>query len=113
VDGFNWVEGGREWNVEGKLAEKVTQWKEEDRTEQEEEERRRMGRRWTEDPMDVDDDPDAEDGIPKESEDDENENDSEEIKALKVSFVLWEELISSPVFVSGSSKTLEESPSIG
>ena len=55
VDGFNWVEGSREWNIEGKLAEKVTQWKEEDQAEREEEERRRMGRRWTEDPMDVDD----------------------------------------------------------
>ena len=55
VDGFNWVEGSREWNVEGKLAKKVMQWKEEDQAEREEEERRRMGRRWTEDPMDVDD----------------------------------------------------------
>jgi protein SMG6 len=56
VDGFNWVEGSREWNVEGKLAEKMTQWKEEDQAEREEEERRRMGRRWTEDrSMDVDD----------------------------------------------------------
>jgi protein SMG6 len=80
VDGFNWVEGSREWNVEGKLAEKVTQWKEEDQAEREEEERRRMGRRWTEDPMDVDD---ADDGISEESEDD--ENDSEEVKTLKVS----------------------------
>ena len=80
VDGFNWVEGSREWNVEGKLAEKVTQWKEEDQAEREEEERRRMGRRWTEDPMDVDD---AEDDISEESEDD--ENDSEEVKTLKVS----------------------------
>ena len=33
VDGFNWVDGSREWNVEGKLAEKVTQWKEEDQAE--------------------------------------------------------------------------------
>ena len=81
VDGFNWVEGSREWNVEGKLAEKVTQWKEEDQAEREEEERRRMGRRWTEDPMDVDDAED--DDISEESEDD--ENDSEEVKSLKVS----------------------------
>lgn len=82
VDGFNWVEGSREWNVEGKLAEKETRWKKEDQAEREEEERRRMGRRWTEDPMDVDDDADAEDDGSEESEDD--ENDSEEIKALKV-----------------------------
>ena len=33
VDGFNWVDGSRQWNVEGKLAEKVTQWKEEDQAE--------------------------------------------------------------------------------
>ena len=80
VDGFNWVEGSREWNVEGKLAEKVTQWKEEDQAEREEEERRRMGRR-TEDPMDVDDMEDDDD-VSEESEDD--ENDSEEVKTLKV-----------------------------
>jgi protein SMG6 len=87
VDGFNWVEGSREWNIEDKLAEKVTQWKEEDQAEQEEEERRRMGRRWTEDPMDVDADAE-DDGISEESEDD--ENDSEEVKALKASlFVCW------------------------
>jgi len=33
VHGFTWVEGSREWNVEGKLAKKVTQWKEEDQAE--------------------------------------------------------------------------------
>ena len=80
VDGFNWVEGSREWSVEGNLAKKVMQWKEEDQAEREEEERRRMGRRWPEDPMDVDD---AEDNISEESEED--EDDSEEVKALKVS----------------------------
>ena len=88
VDGFNWVEGSREWNVEGKLAEKETRWKEEDQAEREEEERRRMGRRWTEDPMDVDDDADAEDdGVSEESDDD--ENDSEEIKVLKASHLFF------------------------
>jgi len=86
VDGFNWVEGTRGWNVEGKLAEKEKQWKEEDQAEREEGERRRMGRRWTEDPMDVDDGADAEDdSVSEESEDDENE--SEEIKALKVGWL--------------------------
>jgi hypothetical protein len=55
---------GREWNVESKLAEKVT----EDQAEGEEEERRRMGKRWTEE----DDGADAkDDGISEESEDDE------------------------------------------
>jgi hypothetical protein len=48
----------RERNVERKLTEKVTQWKEEDQAEREEDERRRMGTRggqkiiWT---MDIDD----------------------------------------------------------
>jgi protein SMG6 len=82
IDGFNWLEGSREWNVEGKLAEKVTQWKEEDQAEREEEERRRMGRRWTEDPMDVDE---AEDDDISEEESGDDENDSEEVKTLKVS----------------------------
>jgi protein SMG6 len=50
-----------------------------------------MGRRWTEDPMDVDNDPDADDGVLEESEDD--ENDSEEAKALKVSFFLWKNIL--------------------
>ena len=81
VDGFNWVEGTREWKVEGKLAEKEAQWKEEDQAEREEEEGRRMGRRWTEDPMDVDEDAE-DDSVSEESEDD--SDDSEEIKALKV-----------------------------
>ena len=97
VDGFNWVEGSREWNIEGKLAQKVTQWKEEDQAERDEEERRRMGRRWTEDPMDVDDADAEDDSISEESEDD--ENDSEEVKALKASVFFWllEEVISSSV----------------
>jgi len=80
VDGFSWVDGTREWGVEGKLAEKVTMWKEEDRIEREEEERRRMVKRWVDDPMDVDEE--GEDSVSETSEDD--ENDSEEVKALKV-----------------------------
>jgi hypothetical protein len=54
MDLIGWRAVSREWNVEGKHAEKVTQWKEEDQAEREEEERRRMGRRWTEFPMPVD-----------------------------------------------------------
>jgi protein SMG6 len=76
------VEGSREWNIEGKLARKVSQWKEEDQAEREEEEKRRMGRRWTEDPMDVDSAED--DDVWEASEDD--EEDSEEVKSLKVSY---------------------------
>ncbi|CAA7267658.1 unnamed protein product [Cyclocybe aegerita] len=79
VEGFSWTEGTREWKVEGKLAEKVALWREEERIEREEEERRRMGRRWGDDPMDVDEEED--DSVSEASEDD--ENDSEEIKNLK------------------------------
>ncbi|KAG1756261.1 uncharacterized protein EDB91DRAFT_1091560 [Suillus paluster] len=81
VDGFTWVEGTREWRVEGVLEAKVTRWLEEDRHEREEEERRRRGRRWTDDSMDVDAEDEDADGLSEESEDD--ENDSEEVKALK------------------------------
>jgi protein SMG6 len=44
VEGFNWVVGSKEWNVEGKLAEKLTRWKEEDEAERlgEGKERRRI-----------------------------------------------------------------------
>ncbi|KAF5330656.1 hypothetical protein D9619_005946 [Psilocybe cf. subviscida] len=78
VEGFTWVPGTRDWRVEGRLAEKVALWKEEDRVQQLEEERRRMGKRWVDDGMDVDgEDVEASEG----SEDD--ENDSEEIKVLK------------------------------
>jgi protein SMG6 len=94
VDGFNWVEGSREWNVEGKLAEKVTRWQEEDQAEREEEERRLMGKRWTEDPMDVDD---AED-ISEESEDD--ENGSDEVRTLKVSRLFLKKIWVAHLFLS-------------
>jgi hypothetical protein len=80
VDGFTWTEGTREWSIEGKLAQKVQQWKEEDRVEKLEEERRLMGRRWTEDAMEIDEAEIDE----ASSSDDDDENDSEEIKALKV-----------------------------
>ena len=109
VEGFNWVEGSREWNIEGKLAKKVTQWKEEDQAEREEEERRRMGRRWTEDPMDVDDT--EEDDVSEASEDD--EEDSEEVKSLKVSLFFVGGTRQLTVFsVSGSSEIFKEPPSI-
>ncbi|KIJ69496.1 hypothetical protein HYDPIDRAFT_79483 [Hydnomerulius pinastri MD-312] len=80
VDGFTWVEGTREWKVEGALEAKVRRWREEDRHEREEEERRRRGRRWTDDSMDIDADEEGEESL-DESEDD--EDDSEDIKALK------------------------------
>ncbi|PPR08027.1 hypothetical protein CVT24_010868 [Panaeolus cyanescens] len=78
IDGFGWTDGTREWRVEGKLKQKVETWSEEDRLEREEEERRRMGRRWGDDAMDIDEDNSASD---EESEDD--ETDSPEIRELK------------------------------
>lgn len=78
VDGFIWVEGTREWKVEGRLAEKVRKWRELDRIEQEEEEKRRLGTRWTDDPMDIDE---GSDDTLSEEEDD--ESDTDEVKALK------------------------------
>ena len=85
VDGFSWVEGTREWKVEGSLAEKVRNWQEEDRLEREREERRRLGTRWADDSMDVDEE-DVNDSL---SEDEDDENDSEEVKALKVRFYIY------------------------
>src|SRR5258707_662045 len=73
------------WWVDGMLADKTCQWEEEGRLACEEEERRKMGRRWVDlhgdQLMDVDDeiaDTFSESG----SEDD--EDDTDEIKALKV-----------------------------
>ncbi|KAG6829844.1 hypothetical protein H0H92_003287 [Tricholoma furcatifolium] len=80
VDGFTWVDGTREWKVEGRLAENVHQWREQDRIEQEEEERRRLGTRWSGDPMDIDDEASIE-ALSEEDEDD--ENDTPEVKELK------------------------------
>ncbi|KAJ3935434.1 MAG: hypothetical protein NXY57DRAFT_912951 [Lentinula lateritia] len=80
VDGFNWVEGTREWKVEGVLSAKVKQWKEEDRLQKESEELRRTGNSWADESMDVDED-NVESFSDGSEEDD--ENDSEEIRALK------------------------------
>ena len=89
VNGFAYYPAATEeqrgqWKVEGALAAKVARWQEEERREREEEERRLRGRRWDEDSMDVDD----EDGLVTEDpadETEEDENDTPEIKALKVS----------------------------
>ncbi|KAG6878101.1 hypothetical protein C0992_008589 [Termitomyces sp. T32_za158] len=80
VDGFTWVDGTREWSVQGRLAEKVNQWREEDRIEQEEEEKRRLGTRWNDDLMDIDDESSG-DVLSEEDEDD--EDDTAEVKELK------------------------------
>jgi protein SMG6 len=81
VDGFTWVEETGEWRIEGMLEQKAKQWREEDRLEREAEERRRMGRRWSDDSMDVDD-VECMDDDSSESEDDEDVSD--DIKSLKV-----------------------------
>lgn len=82
-DGFSWTEGSRRWEVVGTLADQVRTWKEEDAIEKEREERRRMGTRWIDDSMDVD-----EDAMDVEDSDSDGENDTEDVKELKVCFPL-------------------------
>ncbi|EAU88181.2 hypothetical protein CC1G_03853 [Coprinopsis cinerea okayama7 len=91
VDGLTWLEGTRDWKVEGKLAQKVERWREEDRVQRLEEEKRRMGKRWVDDAMDVDE---SGEEISEESDED-DENDSEEIKALKARRRYLESLLKS------------------
>jgi hypothetical protein len=83
VSGFRWDEK-RTWWVDGVLAEKARQWEEEARQAREEEERRKMGRRWVDvegdQVMDVED----ETADLSESGSEDDEDDPEEIKALKV-----------------------------
>ena len=83
VSGFRWDEK-RTWWIDGALKEKSRQWEEETRQAREEEERRKMGRRW----VDVDGDQlmDVEDEIVdmSESGSEDDEDDPEEIKVLKV-----------------------------
>ncbi|EGN96009.1 hypothetical protein SERLA73DRAFT_112057 [Serpula lacrymans var. lacrymans S7.3] len=83
VDGFTWVEGTREWRVDGTLEAKVRRWEEEDKLEREEEERRRS-RKWLDDSMDIDEDEDEDELATMSSEESQDdEEDSEEIRALK------------------------------
>jgi hypothetical protein len=77
-------EGTRKWAVEGILLEKVKHWKEEEMMKREEEEQRLMSKRFSGDSMDVDEEDTLEDMT--DSEDD--ENDTDEMKALKVGFLL-------------------------
>ncbi|KAF7964364.1 hypothetical protein HWV62_9447, partial [Athelia sp. TMB] len=75
ADGLTWVEGTKKWRVEGALSAKVQMWKESERRK----DIRRLGTRWTDDAMDVD-----EDGIVADSSDsDEDAQDLPEVKALK------------------------------
>ncbi|KAG6821141.1 hypothetical protein H0H93_005361 [Arthromyces matolae] len=80
VDGFTWDDGTKEWKVEGRLAEKVRQWREQDRIEQEEEDKRRLGTRWSDDHMDIDNES-LNDVLSEE--DDDDDNDTPEVKELK------------------------------
>ena len=84
VSGFRWNEK-TSWSIDGALAEKARQWEDEARQAREEEERRKMGRRWVDgegDQMMDDENENADNMSESGSEDD--ENDPEEIKALKV-----------------------------
>jgi protein SMG6 len=72
--------GKRVWSVEGRLADRVESWKEQRKREREEEDIRRIRRRW-DDSMDVD--KELVEDVSEESDAD-DENDSEEVKALKV-----------------------------
>ena len=83
ADGFRWVEGTRDWRIEGVLERKVQKWKEEARIEQEAEEKRRRGTRRADNAMEVDEE--IVDDSSEESEDD--EDDSVEVKALKVNYL--------------------------
>ncbi|KAJ6546460.1 hypothetical protein DFH09DRAFT_1171098 [Mycena vulgaris] len=90
-----WVRiGTRQWRVEGALAKKAEAWKEQDRLQQEDEERRRMGTRWADDSMD-------------ESED---ENDTEEVKALKARRRYLQSLLSSETRTPASTPVGRQRP---
>ena len=84
VPGFRWDEK-KSWSVDGALAEKARRWEEEARHVREEEERRKMGRRWVDDEGDqmMDDEEGNADNM-SESGSEDDENDPEEVKALKV-----------------------------
>jgi len=84
VKGFTFLEDTRKWSIEGTLLEKVERWKEEEMMKREAEEQKHMGRRFSGDSMEVDEEDTLEDVT--DSEDD--ENDAEEVKALKVGFLL-------------------------
>ncbi|KAH7915986.1 hypothetical protein BJ138DRAFT_996574 [Hygrophoropsis aurantiaca] len=92
VEGFVWADGTRHWRVEGALEMKMRKWREEDRQNREVEERRRLGRRWTDDAMEVD--TGGTDEADESSDDD--EEDSEEVKALKARRRYLRSLLASP-----------------
>jgi protein SMG6 len=84
VSGFRWDEK-RSWSIDGALAEKAHQWVEEARQACEEEERRKIGRRWVDGEGDqVMNDKDENTDNISESGSEDDEDDLEEIKALKV-----------------------------
>ena len=78
IDGFTWQMGTKVWTVEGRLMEKVKLWKDQDQVAKEEE-KKRIGRRWTDDSMEVD-----EEDIVESEESEDDQTDSEEVRELKV-----------------------------
>lgn len=106
VDGFTYTQqpnGKRIWSIEGRLAARVESWKELRKREREEEDMRRIRRRW-DDSMDVDEEP-TED-VSEESDVD-DENDSEEVKALKVCLfsVIALQIVTDPNFPRNDAAT--------
>jgi hypothetical protein len=86
VHGFVWEMGTKYWQVTGELQEKVLQWQEEDRLAREEEERRRSRRPWIDDDMEVDDEEYT--FVDAYSEESEEDDQSEEVKMLRVSYYI-------------------------
>ncbi|KAI0085483.1 hypothetical protein BDY19DRAFT_966394 [Irpex rosettiformis] len=77
------LDGRGEWRVEGALADKVAQWREEDRREKAEEERRLRGTRWNDDDDDMDVDEDVRMVDVDSMSEDESEDTTDEVRALK------------------------------
>ena len=80
VDGFQWVEGTRDWRIHGALEQKVLRWKEEAHLKQEAEEKRGRGHHWADDVMDIDE----EEVVDESSESEDDESDTPDVKELKV-----------------------------
>ncbi len=103
VEGFGWVEGSREWRVEGALKEKVQEWREAEREERGEEERTRT---WVEDAMNIDDE---EASISEESEEG-GKDDSEENRNLRVRRSLSKSLLQIPQCPPQSQRQRQNAP---
>ncbi|KAF7295122.1 PINc domain-containing protein [Mycena indigotica] len=106
VEGFTWVVGTRQWRIEGSLAAKTISWKEEDRRQKEDDEKRRLGSRWTDDSMDVD-----QDNLESLSEgSDDDADDSEQVRALKARRNYLQSLLSSDQYKAKLSPSSRSGP---